>query len=393
MARFGKMVMLWPKIDAVSPPPFFSPGTVDYENKSKGHSLKYGEEERWKKVAELYGTTKSSKGKRSKGAGVNDRRPPDTTEALLKNQSSKNIDKDNGDLSVSDKKEQKQKAIELPKKYQSYPHWRSSCYITSFLELLYTNYLHTTMWWTTNVGVIPSNSGLKKLYTSFTIRDTVNTPGTKNVKSTFNEAREIVHHHVLEKKCQEDNQFGSLTHWFENIILKEKESTKLIDGQNYNSSHQLDFPFQLCYEENNIPIEYILTARVYSTSSRGMAVLESKDLTSLSGNKPQTVLVAYRLKDSNIHSIYSNNKTKTFLEKLNRYNIKIPNEETLSGIDLIEYFWDKVHQYYNTNNEGEDDEIIQKESEPDSSNKKYKRPKIDTSIVRRSSRIRKNIKK
>ncbi|CAJ0843211.1 14579_t:CDS:2, partial [Entrophospora sp. SA101] len=41
----------------------------------------------------------------------------------------------------------------------------------------------------------------------------------------------------------------------------------------------------------------------------------------------------------------------------------------------------------------EDDEIIQKESEPDSSNKKYKRPKIDTSIVRRSSRIRKNIKK
>ncbi|CAH1770867.1 13861_t:CDS:2, partial [Entrophospora sp. SA101] len=139
-----------------------------------------------------------------------------------------NIDKDNGDLSVSDKKEQKQKANELPKKYQSYPHWRSSCYITSFLELLYTNYLHTTMWWTTNVGVIPSNSGLKKLYTSFTIRDTVNTPGTKNVKSTFNEAREIVHHHVLEKKCQEDNQFGSLTHWFENIILKEKESTKLM---------------------------------------------------------------------------------------------------------------------------------------------------------------------
>jgi len=84
------------------------------------------------------------------------------------------------------------------------------------------------MWWTTNVGVIPSNSGLKKLYTSFTIRDTVNTPGIKNVKSTFNEAREIVRRHVLEKKWQEDNQFGSLTHWFENIILEEKESTKLM---------------------------------------------------------------------------------------------------------------------------------------------------------------------
>ncbi|CAJ0845165.1 20169_t:CDS:2, partial [Entrophospora sp. SA101] len=36
---------------------------------------------------------------------------------------------------------------------------------------------------------------------------------------------------------------------------------------------------------------------------------------------------------------------------------------------VIEYFWDKGHQYYNTNNEGEDDETIQKE------------PKIDTSIV------------
>ncbi|CAJ0862584.1 9062_t:CDS:2 [Entrophospora sp. SA101] len=83
------------------------------------------------------------------------------------------------------------------------------------------------------------------------------------------------------------------------------------DGQNYNSSHQLDFPFQLCYEENNIPIEYILTARVYSTSSSGQHFY------------------------------------------------------------IIEYFWDKGHQYYNTNNEGEDDETIQKESEPDSYNKKY----------------------
>src|SRR5690348_10543197 len=100
---------------------------VDYEDKSKGHSLKYGEEERWKKVAELYGTTKPSRGKRSKGAGVNDRRPPDTTVALLKNQSSNNDNRNNLDLGVSDKNEQRQKAIELPKKYQSYTHWRNSC--------------------------------------------------------------------------------------------------------------------------------------------------------------------------------------------------------------------------------------------------------------------------
>ncbi|CAJ0635514.1 9722_t:CDS:2 [Entrophospora sp. SA101] len=39
---------------------------------------------------------------------------------------------------------------------------------------------------------------------------------------------------------------------------------------------------------------------------------------------------------------------------------------------VIEYFWDKGHQYYNTNNEVEDGETIQKEPEPDSSNKEYK---------------------
>jgi len=111
---------------------------VDYENKSKGHSLKYGEEERWKKVAELYGTTKPSRGKRSKGAGVNDCRPSDTTEAILKSKSSN----DNKNLDVGNRKKEKQKVIELPKKHQSYPHWRNSCYITSLLELLYVNYLH-----------------------------------------------------------------------------------------------------------------------------------------------------------------------------------------------------------------------------------------------------------
>ncbi|CAJ0642137.1 11450_t:CDS:2 [Entrophospora sp. SA101] len=58
---------------------------VDYENK----------------IVELYGTIKPSQGKRSKGAGVNDCRPSDTTEVLLKNQSSKNSNKDNGNLKKS----------------------------------------------------------------------------------------------------------------------------------------------------------------------------------------------------------------------------------------------------------------------------------------------------
>ena len=107
------------------------------------------------------------------------------------------------------------------------------------------------------------------------------------------------------------------------------------DSNNYNSSDKLDFPFQLIYKENDISIEYTLTGRVYSTSpsgvhfysevirsfdgqsgvykyddlkNEGMALLESKDLTSLSGCRPQTTLVAYRINDFNNQSIYSNSR-------------------------------------------------------------------------------------
>ena len=92
----------------------------------------------------------------------------------------------------------------------------------------------------------------------------------------------------------------------------------------------------IIYKENDISIEYTLTGRVYSTSpsgvhfysevirsfdgqsgvykyddlkNEGMALLESKDLTSLSGCKPQTTLVAYRINDYNNQSIYSNSRT------------------------------------------------------------------------------------
>ncbi|CAJ0920751.1 2820_t:CDS:2, partial [Entrophospora sp. SA101] len=130
-------------------------------------------------------------------------------------------------------------------------------------------------------------------------------------------------------------------------------------GANYHSSEQLDFPFQLCYQENEITIEYTLTARVYSTSSSGQhfysevirsfnnqsgvykyddlnegtAVLISNDPTTLSGYKPQTVLVAYKLNDFNSHSIYSDSRARTFMEKLNNHNINILDEKIHSGID------------------------------------------------------------
>jgi hypothetical protein len=107
------------------------------------------------------------------------------------------------------------------------------------------------------------------------------------------------------------------------------------DGDDYHSSSQLDFPFQLFYKENDLSIEYTLTARVYCTSSsgdhyysevirsfgdqsgvykyddlknEGMALLGSKDPTSLAGYKQHTVLVSYILNDINSQSIYSNSR-------------------------------------------------------------------------------------
>ncbi len=185
---------------------------VDFQNRTSGHSLKYGEVEPWKQIAELYGTTKPSRGKRFKqGAGIDDRRPPDTTKALLSN---KNNHRDN------------KIKFELQQKYQSYSHNRNSCYITALLEMLYICYLNNATWWSSNIGTMQnSDSGLKKLHISFTLRDAA---GTKGIKTILNRAREMIREHVIDKKWQKDNQFGSLTDWFEKIIAEEKSSITLI---------------------------------------------------------------------------------------------------------------------------------------------------------------------
>ena len=105
------------------------------------------------------------------------------------------------------------------------------------------------------------------------------------------------------------------------------------DGNFYNSSDDLDFPFQLFYNENDSePLEYTLTGRVYSTSSSGvhfyskiirsfneqkaiykyddlnsgLATLESNDPVTLSGNHLNTILVSYVLNTEAGSTIYSN---------------------------------------------------------------------------------------
>jgi hypothetical protein len=59
----------------------------------------------------------------------------------------------------------------LPKSYQSYPHFRNSCYITSPLELLYSCYLHDRDFWAEHVGHLHDEFGLKLIYKSFLIRE------------------------------------------------------------------------------------------------------------------------------------------------------------------------------------------------------------------------------
>ncbi|CAH1768084.1 9562_t:CDS:2, partial [Entrophospora sp. SA101] len=218
---------------------------VDFQNRTKGHSLKYGDVEPWKKVAELYGSTKPSRKKIKQGA-----------------------------------------------------------------EILYTCYLNNVTWWPSNIGTMQNNgSGLKKLHISFTLRDAL---GTKNVKTSLNNGREMIRQHIIEKQWEEDNQFGSITNWFEKIIAEEKESINLNeiifrvhpdepcpyvrsnlgqcinrkinyeeyiisyppilifeltqrDGNSYHSSNQLDFPLHLYCKSSEETLEYMLTARAFST--------------------------------------------------------------------------------------------------------------------------------
>ncbi|CAJ0883392.1 7138_t:CDS:1, partial [Entrophospora sp. SA101] len=40
----------------------------------------------------------------------------------------------------------------------------------------------------------------------------------------------MIRQHIIEKQWEEDNQFGSITNWFEKIIAEEKESINLVSG-------------------------------------------------------------------------------------------------------------------------------------------------------------------
>ncbi|CAJ0844341.1 3385_t:CDS:10, partial [Entrophospora sp. SA101] len=92
----------------------------------------------------------------------------------------------------------------------------------------------------------------------------------------------------------------------------------------------ISYPPILIFEltQRDETLEYMLTACAFSTLP-GMAHLESKNITC----QTLTVLVAYTLNNPNSFINYSNSRAKKLSSDYN-HNIKIPNEENISGIDF-----------------------------------------------------------
>ncbi|CAH1768750.1 633_t:CDS:2, partial [Entrophospora sp. SA101] len=65
---------------------------------------------------------------------------------------------------------------------------------------------------------------LKKIYASFIMRGQLT---NKSKKSSYSDAREVVRQYILEKKWQQDGEYGSLTLWYEKII-KENDSLNIL---------------------------------------------------------------------------------------------------------------------------------------------------------------------
>ncbi|CAJ0643311.1 2710_t:CDS:10 [Entrophospora sp. SA101] len=84
--------------------------------------------------------------------------------------------------------------------------------------------------------------------------------------------------------------------------------------------------------ESNIDTEHLYKEALECDG--GMAHLESKNITSIAGCQTLAVLVAYTLNNPNSFINYFNSRAKNFLEKFHNHNIKIPNEENISGIDF-----------------------------------------------------------
>jgi hypothetical protein len=168
---------------------------------------------------------------------------------------------------------------------------------------------------------------------------TVNPSSVGKVSEFFLMKNKLINRVHLDEPCQHFrsniNSCSNRKHHYEELVLSWPtllifEVTQGLDS--YNASEHLEFPSNLSYNSNEIdPIEYNLTARAFSTSSRGIhyyskiirnnviykyddlknqgvASLESKDLDSLSGKHLNTTLVAYNLCNKDSSTRFSDNR-------------------------------------------------------------------------------------
>lgn len=154
-------------------------------------AIHYGSSERWKlntsRVTSIFGQSTSTKVLQVSEPIFN-RRPPDTSAALIKvnkkvvggkHQRNRSQQKTKVLIKAISKKPAGKKSDNntnrdihsLPEKYQSYPHFGNSCYITAPLEALYACYIRDQGFWIKNISHIPLQFGLKRIYDSFIIRD------------------------------------------------------------------------------------------------------------------------------------------------------------------------------------------------------------------------------
>lgn len=175
-------------------------------------AVKYGNPELWirtsQRVGKIFGKESSGKWKQT-GAPASDRRPPDTNEALAREnaqlkQSRRprkplvqtltgrsriklSHESDIGDSAALFQKEKTVSSKDSRRTgYQSYPHKANSCYITAPLEALYASYVRHRLFWSQCMRDLPEGSGPKLIFQSFLLRDKA-TGSPKDIRAALSE--------------------------------------------------------------------------------------------------------------------------------------------------------------------------------------------------------------
>jgi|Laugresu1bdmlbdd_1035124.scaffolds.fasta_scaffold06602_1 hypothetical protein len=156
-----------------------------------GRKIQYGEEERWKKIAKKYGSSKLSRLKKHPPNDTSDYRPPDTSEQLF----------NTGEKRPGRPKNSCNLKRDPQVTYQSYTHKNNTCYITSLLEALYGafNFLQNNNSEFLNHGMKACKGTIQeKLFSHFNFR--IERKNGKGLKSCLTAGLSLFIKWVVEEK-------------------------------------------------------------------------------------------------------------------------------------------------------------------------------------------------